>query len=826
MKYFLLVTIIVVQVFSVSAQKKWQKEGIKVDPPICYGSGETHHSFVDAPQAFLKRLKSTQQKSTIIVDYINFEEEPKIAFQYAVDIWEHLIASPVPIYLTAKWMTLGENVLGSCGPYLFFENFDSAPYVDHYYPVALVEKLEGEEVTDESIPDMLASFNSDNDSWYFGTDGNPPAGKYDFVSVVLHEIGHGLGFTGFFYEEDGFGFYGDPFSFAYPGIFDEFVINSSNQQLVDTSLFSNPSEELYSQFRSQDLYYKSETAKSKNETDTYPRLYAPFTFDEGSSIYHFNEGTYKTGDTNSLMTPYFDEAEAIHDPGPLMLGIFADMGWDYTSIIHIPLDDMEQVGEIQVKAEVETDTEIDSTSVAMILSSDSFANSDTLTLNYSSDESLFSFSLNSLEEGVYQYYLAVQDTSGRTYYLPGAAPADVFEFTIGADLKAPEVTHVPITSMLEGNLTSEVLVEATDNIGISTVVMQYIVNDGEPQTLTLDAKDDNFYQNIIELEGLVDGDSVQYQIVVTDSSENANQTILPEVGEFYTFYIDGLYDAVDKYSTDFNEDDRDFISSDFYIGVEDFFDDGALHSPHPYSSPNEDNAYYNFSALLKYPIIIDDEGKMSFREVVLVEPGDTGSEYGDDNFWDYVIVEGSKNGTNNWLPLTDGYDSNENVIWKINYNNSIQGGNSAAVGKKSYFIKHELTLTESGNFQEGDTIYIRFRLYSDPYAHGWGWVIDDLHIQDPATGIDDLAYSPGEVLVYPNPVENDLYVKGSFKLKVGQLKIAIFNGYGQLIKREELDVKSTNLMYVVNVQSLRAGLYLVAFEFENGQVVTRKFVKQ
>ena len=29
-----------------------------------------------------------------------------------------------------------------------------------------------------------------------GTDGNTPLGKIDFVTVVLHEIGHGLGFTG------------------------------------------------------------------------------------------------------------------------------------------------------------------------------------------------------------------------------------------------------------------------------------------------------------------------------------------------------------------------------------------------------------------------------------------------------------------------------------------------------------------------------------------------------------------------------------------------------------------------------------------------------
>ena len=43
--------------------------------------------------------------------------------------------------------------------------------------------------------DLTASFNSnDKVNWYYGTDGNTPSGQFDFVTVVLHELGHGLGF--------------------------------------------------------------------------------------------------------------------------------------------------------------------------------------------------------------------------------------------------------------------------------------------------------------------------------------------------------------------------------------------------------------------------------------------------------------------------------------------------------------------------------------------------------------------------------------------------------------------------------------------------------
>ena len=37
---------------------------------------------------------------------------------------------------------------------------------------------------------------------------NCPDSLYDFVSVVLHEIGHGLGFFNFFYVQDDLGAYG------------------------------------------------------------------------------------------------------------------------------------------------------------------------------------------------------------------------------------------------------------------------------------------------------------------------------------------------------------------------------------------------------------------------------------------------------------------------------------------------------------------------------------------------------------------------------------------------------------------------------------------
>lgn len=823
-----LILIVTLSVIAISAfpQEKWQKLGVKVPPPVCYASGENHRSFIPAPDQFLKHLKSSQEKkSTIKVTFLGtVPQEVRTAFAYAVDIWEYLIASPVTIKLTVSWTSLDTGVLGSCGPYDYYENFDSAPIKDCYYPVALVEKLEGKDVNGANSPDMYAQFNKDNSNWYFGTDGKTPNGDYDFVSVVLHEIAHGLGFTGFFYEQSGMGAYGDVLPF--PGVFDEYVINGSGEKLVDTTLFANPSSALAQQFTSNNLKYKSRTALMGSVFGTYPRLFAPSSFDEGSSIYHLNESTYPAGNPNSLMTPYFASAEAVHDPGPLTTGILADMGWDFTHIIHEEIKDRETLtGPIPVEAQIKTDSGIDSSSVYLVYSTDGFQNADSIPLNYDEAKGLFTYDWTGLNDGVYDYYITVTDVNDRKYYAPADVPDDYYEFMIGSDLVSPVVSHTPITFMTLENPEVDVVVKASDNIGIQSVVVEYNVNNGPMQSMDLPQDSADYYKATLQLSNLADGDSIQYRIIATDSSSNNNQTILPESG-FYTFYVDGFSDPVTHYTNDFNSTTRDFISADFQVSTPEFFSNGALNSPHPYPSPDQDNTEYNLTTILKHPIILDDEAKMSYDEVALVEPG-TDSIFGSVNFYDYVIVEGSKNGKDNWLPLLDGYDSRANSSWLSAYDSNVtSSGNSLAVGKESEYVNRQFSMTANGNFAVGDTIFIRFRLFSDPYAIGWGWAIDNLKIQDTPTDASLIIYSPGELQLYPNPAQDNVFVKGDFGSYVNQLDISIYNSFGQVVSNEVVNVDSKQFMKQFDVGNLAPGLYLITFRFDNGQVITRKIVKQ
>ena len=121
-------------------QESWKKSGIRFPVPICYGSNESHPSFI-APSIKPEGLKSASlQKSTIDVTYIGFSAEAQAAFQYAVDIWKELVYSPVPIRIKATWQSLETGVLGSCGPTVYYKNFNSTQIWNCYYPVALIEK--------------------------------------------------------------------------------------------------------------------------------------------------------------------------------------------------------------------------------------------------------------------------------------------------------------------------------------------------------------------------------------------------------------------------------------------------------------------------------------------------------------------------------------------------------------------------------------------------------------------------------------------------------------------------------------------------------------
>jgi PA domain len=160
-------------------------------------------------------------------------EQRLIAFQHAADLWGATLDSPVTIVVGAAFDPLPAGVLGSAGPTSVFRDFPGvgfgfypgAEFPMTWYSSALADKRAGVDLAGllgapQGFPDVGAQFSS-NGNFYLGLDGNHGT-QTDLVTVVLHELGHGLNFLSFVDPTTGKNF------LDYPDIFSRYLVDNSS----------------------------------------------------------------------------------------------------------------------------------------------------------------------------------------------------------------------------------------------------------------------------------------------------------------------------------------------------------------------------------------------------------------------------------------------------------------------------------------------------------------------------------------------------------------------------------------------------------------------
>ena len=258
---------------------------------------------------------NVEKKSNFLINFNTVPSIARLAVQAAVDIWSENFASTVPVNVNVKWGSSSSyGVLASASAKNNFSNFNGAPDKTLYYASALANALAGRDL-DPNSPEVEISITS-NAPWYYGTDGNCPARSFDLVSVILHEMGHGLGFvSGNYYDAfSGFG------RVDQPTPFDAYAQLPDGRRLAD---MPSPSLEAGKAMTS-DLVWSGENAVKANN-GIKPKLYTPSTYEPGSSISHLDEATFSQSVDNAVMTPNLDSGEVFHLPGPLVLAMFEDM---------------------------------------------------------------------------------------------------------------------------------------------------------------------------------------------------------------------------------------------------------------------------------------------------------------------------------------------------------------------------------------------------------------------------------------------------------------------------------------------------------------------
>lgn len=192
-------------------------------------------------------------------------------FEAVLGAWGTALASPVPVDVLVSWQPLPCQaglgaVLAGAAPLFVVavENEGILPFTDTWYHIALGEALAGQDLSgppEQGGGDIVVVLSSALDDeclgagtgLYYGLDGAPPANRIDLAPVVLHELGHGLGFSSFVDETTGEELEG------LPGIYDRFLFDEDlNRAWPDLT----DQERLFSAVNFRDVTWSGPTANA------------------------------------------------------------------------------------------------------------------------------------------------------------------------------------------------------------------------------------------------------------------------------------------------------------------------------------------------------------------------------------------------------------------------------------------------------------------------------------------------------------------------------------------------------------------------------------
>lgn len=176
---------------------------------------------------------------------VSIGEQRRIVYQYAMDAWGAVLQSDVEIKVDATFARLNctatGGTLGAAGTNWILNDFPGA-IPNTLYHSALADAIAGEDlVPDPDDPaDIASRFNGDlgkpdclaGSGWYLGLDGKTPEGQINFLNVVMHELGHGLGAQGFIKKDTG------ELGYQLGGLTDVYTTNAYD--FVENKRFDDP----------------------------------------------------------------------------------------------------------------------------------------------------------------------------------------------------------------------------------------------------------------------------------------------------------------------------------------------------------------------------------------------------------------------------------------------------------------------------------------------------------------------------------------------------------------------------------------------------------
>lgn len=252
-----------------------------------------------------------------------------IAFQYAADAWGALLQSDIEVRIGATFDPMSCDsfgaTLGGAGPETVHRDFPNAPHAGTWYPQALANSLANVDL-EPLRDDVFAIFNSAIGTtcsfpnvWYYGLDASPPGTDIDFASVVVHEIGHGIGFLTLVGLSSGTKF---------AGFDDAYTLHLENHALGLQYPDMTNGQRIASNIAAPNLHWTGPSVVSsgaslvggRDPISGHVEIFGPNPADPGSSLSHFSTSL----SPSEVMEPFY--VGPVHDPG-LALDLMFDIGW-------------------------------------------------------------------------------------------------------------------------------------------------------------------------------------------------------------------------------------------------------------------------------------------------------------------------------------------------------------------------------------------------------------------------------------------------------------------------------------------------------------------
>jgi cysteine-rich repeat protein len=255
------------------------------------------------------------------------------ASEYAAGIWSSILKSSVEITVGASFnpLSCGESsaVLGLAGPETAHRDFVNAPMPATWYPQALANSLAGMDL-DPTSNDIFMVFNSAIGTtcafpnvWYHGLDGGAAEDEIDLVTVILHELAHGLGFLTYVGISSGT---------KLAGADDTYMLNLEDHSTGMLYPDMSDQERRTANTDTDDLHWVGSAVVAgggglfggRDPVSGHVEMYAPNPAKLGSSVYHFSTAL----EPDEVMEPFYTNVN--HDVG-LAKQLMVDLGWPLSS---------------------------------------------------------------------------------------------------------------------------------------------------------------------------------------------------------------------------------------------------------------------------------------------------------------------------------------------------------------------------------------------------------------------------------------------------------------------------------------------------------------